>query len=191
MKPQFTAETFAALLAPLRSGEREEVRFETVHRRKDGSLYPVEALIQISRTETPPVFVSIIQDITERHAAEQQREQLLREIDERRRFVQTVVESAPVGIAVFASDPDATVRIANDQYLQLLDEPWRSAGIIGQGAREFIPPEAADHLLALDRRVVESGEPVFLHEHEQRGPGGERRYTSIGASSRSSNRTTG
>ena len=176
VKPRFTAESFAALLAPLRTGEREEIRFETVHRRKDGSLYPVEALIQISRTETPPVFVSIIQDITERHAAEQQREQLLREIDERRRFVQTVVESAPVGIAVFANDPDATVRIANDQYLHLLDEPWWNVGIIGRGAREFISAEEADHLLALDRQVIERKEPIFLREHEQRSPGGARVY---------------
>ncbi|MGI8858059.1 MAG: PAS domain-containing protein [Thermomicrobiales bacterium] len=167
IKPAFTAESFAALLEPLRAGERDEVRFETVHRRKDGSLYPIDALIQISRTETPPVFVSIIQDITERHAAEQQREQLLKEIDERRRFVQTVVESAPVGIAVFATDAEVTVRIANDQYLQALDEPWRSAGIAGRGVREFIPPEVTETLLSLYRSVVESGESIFLHEFEQ------------------------
>lgn len=171
VKPEFGAESFAKLLAPLRAGERDEIRFETIHRRKDGSIYPVEALIQISRTENPPVFVSIIQDITERYAAEQQREQLLEEIDERRRFVQTVIESAPVGIAVFATDPDATVRIANDQYLRLLDEPWRSEGIIGRGARDFVPAQGADHLIGLTRRVVESGESVFLHEYEQDGPG--------------------
>ncbi len=167
IKPAFTAESFEAVLAPLRAGERDEVRFDTVHRRKDGSLYPIDALIQISRTETPPVFVSIVQDITERHAAEQQREQLLKEIDERRRFVQTVIESAPVGIAVFATDAEVTVRIANDQYLQALDESWRSAGIVGRGVHEFVPAEVTETLLSLYRRVVESGEPIFVHEFEQ------------------------
>ena len=43
----------------------------TVHRRKDGSDYPVEVHLQFMRHETPPVFVAIIQDITERRQAEE------------------------------------------------------------------------------------------------------------------------
>lgn len=169
IKPEYTAETYDALIAPLRSGERSEITFETVHRRKDGSLYPVEVNLQLSRSENPPVLVAIIQDITERRAAEQQREQLLREIDERRRFVQTVVESAPVGIAAFALDDNLTVRMANDQYVQLLDEPWRERGITGHGVREFIPEADAASLTTLARQVLERDETISLRELEFRG----------------------
>ena len=70
LKPDFSRESFEQLLAPLRRGEQEAISFVTNHRRKDGSLYPVEVHLQLSRNETPPVFVAIIQDITERKHAE-------------------------------------------------------------------------------------------------------------------------
>ncbi len=70
IKPGMGRDQLAALLQPLRDGEQALVQFETVHRRKDGSLYPVEVRLQISRTENPPVFVAIIQDITARKHAE-------------------------------------------------------------------------------------------------------------------------
>ncbi len=72
LKPDFTRATFEALLAPLRQGVQDTVVFETVHRRKDGSMYPVEARLHYSAAETPPVFVAVIQDISERRHAEQQ-----------------------------------------------------------------------------------------------------------------------
>lgn len=169
IKPEFTWETYNALIAPLRSGERSEITFETVHRRKDGSIYPVEVNLQLSQSENPPILVAIIQDITERRVAEQQREQLLRDIDERRRFVQTVVESAPVGIAAFGVDADLTVRMANDQYLQLLDESWRDAGIMGHGMREFMPDADAASLTALIQQVIERNESLVLREFEFNG----------------------
>jgi len=171
LNPELTAESFAALIAPLRAGERDEITFETMHCRKNGSRYPVEVRLQLSRAENPPVFVAIDQDITERRAAEQQREQLLREVDERRRFVQTVVESAPVGIAAFGMDADLTVRMANDQYLQLLDAPWRTDGITGRGVREFIPGADAAGLIALAQQVAAQGETIALREFAFNGFG--------------------
>jgi len=108
--------------------------------------------------------VVIFSDITERRAAEQQREQLLREIDERRRFVQTVLESAPVGIAAFGTDADLTARMANDQYLQLLEPSWRAGGIIGHGLREFIPGADAAGLAALVQQALDRAAPVVVRE---------------------------
>jgi diguanylate cyclase (GGDEF)-like protein/PAS domain S-box-containing protein len=71
LKPEFTRESFESLLAPLRHGETQTLVFETTHKRKDGSLYPVEVRLQLSQTESPPVFVAIIQDITERRQSEE------------------------------------------------------------------------------------------------------------------------
>jgi PAS domain S-box-containing protein len=72
IKPDFTAQTFAELLTPLREGENQQVVFETTHKRKDGSTYDVEVRLQYMIEEAPPVFVAIIQDITERRGLEQQ-----------------------------------------------------------------------------------------------------------------------
>ncbi len=74
LKPKLTPEMFERLIAPLRHGERDNVVFETEHERKDRSRYPVEIRLHLStRGVTPtPVFVAIIQDITERKRAEQE-----------------------------------------------------------------------------------------------------------------------
>ncbi len=66
IKPKFTMETFEEAIRPLRNGEKEFITFKTLHQRKDGNHYDVEVNLQLMRHESPPVFVAIIQDITER-----------------------------------------------------------------------------------------------------------------------------
>ncbi len=68
--PDFTPETFSHIIKPLREGRLKQVSFETTHRRKDGSTYDVMIRLQLMSTETPPVFVAIVGDITERKKAE-------------------------------------------------------------------------------------------------------------------------
>jgi PAS domain S-box-containing protein len=59
-----------ALLAPLRTGERRCVQLQTVHRRKDGSTYPVELHLQYRHEGTHGgdggVFFAIALDVSER-----------------------------------------------------------------------------------------------------------------------------
>jgi PAS domain S-box-containing protein len=75
--PELTQETLDVLLEPLRTGERDQVTIETMHARRDGSHYPVEARIQLSRAEAPPVFVALVENITTRKRIEAERAQLL------------------------------------------------------------------------------------------------------------------
>jgi PAS domain S-box-containing protein len=71
LMPSFTRESFEQLVAPLRAGEQQLLHFETVHRRKDGTAYPVEVNLQlIFTTTTTTTFLVVIQDITERKQAE-------------------------------------------------------------------------------------------------------------------------
>jgi PAS domain S-box-containing protein len=69
LKPDFTPESFAALLEPLRSGVRDRQVFETRHRRADGSCYPVEVHLELVRDPERPVFLAVIRDISEQRAA--------------------------------------------------------------------------------------------------------------------------
>ena len=66
LKPEISEAEFLAQIAPIRNGETDQVHFETVHQRKDGSCYPVEVLLQYSPAEDPPVYVAMILDITEK-----------------------------------------------------------------------------------------------------------------------------
>ncbi|NBB73507.1 MAG: PAS domain S-box protein, partial [Bacteroidetes bacterium] len=71
LKPYDRAD-FEAQLQPLRTDTEELVTFETTHRRKDGTTYPVEVRLQLSREETRPVFIAIALDITERTRRERE-----------------------------------------------------------------------------------------------------------------------
>jgi diguanylate cyclase (GGDEF)-like protein/PAS domain S-box-containing protein len=64
--PEYTYEHFTALINPLILGEKQHVVFEAEHQRKDGMHYPVEVRIQYSDAEKPPVFIAIVQDISDR-----------------------------------------------------------------------------------------------------------------------------
>ncbi|MBC8319342.1 MAG: PAS domain S-box protein [Bacteroidetes bacterium] len=70
IKPEFTLESFEKLITPLRNGEKEKIIFETVHKRKDQSLYDVEVHLQLLKDEKKDLLVAIILDISERKKAE-------------------------------------------------------------------------------------------------------------------------
>lgn len=70
IKPEFSRSSFKRLITPLMTGELAEKIITTVHKRKDGSRYPVEIHLQLSRSEIPPVFIVIARDVTIRQAAE-------------------------------------------------------------------------------------------------------------------------
>ncbi|WP_350285338.1 PAS domain-containing sensor histidine kinase [uncultured Croceitalea sp.] len=66
IKPELTHESFTRLIRPLLKGTKEKIDFETIHQRKDGSTYPVEVHLQLSKIGKKQVCVAIVLDITER-----------------------------------------------------------------------------------------------------------------------------
>ena len=72
IKPEYSEDQFRQLVRPLLSGKKNSLLFQTMHQRKDGSTYPVEVRLQLSRVGDVSMFVSIIMDITDRRAAEEQ-----------------------------------------------------------------------------------------------------------------------
>lgn len=84
IKPEFTYDQFQKLITPLKSGEINRLRFKTVHKRKDDTLYPVDIDIQMSSmAEGFPVFVAVIQDITEQ-----------KKNDERLAYASAIIDSS-------------------------------------------------------------------------------------------------
>ncbi len=64
--PDYDEDRFRAILEPLRAGTETQEKLEAVHRRKDGTTYDVMIRLQLMKTETPPVFIAIVADVTER-----------------------------------------------------------------------------------------------------------------------------
>lgn len=70
IKPELSVENFLELIEPIQNGTRNDMSFETVHARKDGSTYSVLVSLQLTRSESPPVYFAIIQDTTQRNEVE-------------------------------------------------------------------------------------------------------------------------
>ncbi|GAA5263536.1 PAS domain S-box protein [Methanocalculus sp. MC3] len=78
--------------------------FESDHKRKDGSTFPVEVSSRVIRHPDETLILSVVRDISERKAAEE----ALRQMEEEK---STVLNSMPVMLAYL--NPDLTVRYAN------------------------------------------------------------------------------
>lgn len=79
IKPEVSLEVMKRLVSSLVSGHKEKVIFETVHKRKDGSHYPVEVHLQLSFIGKRQVCVAIVLDITERKNYTEQLEHTVEE----------------------------------------------------------------------------------------------------------------
>lgn len=77
IKTELSTEEFNALLDPLRSGMKQRSEYTTVHRRKDGSVYPVEVHVEIT-DDQPPLFVAIVNDLTKTRQMQERITQLSR-----------------------------------------------------------------------------------------------------------------
>jgi PAS domain S-box-containing protein len=77
LEPNLTHEIFEQRIGPLRRGEKDVVTYEVEHQRKDKSLYPIEISMHLSANESPPVFVAIVQDITEHKKIERMKNELI------------------------------------------------------------------------------------------------------------------
>ncbi len=71
-KPRHTLASFNELIAPLLTETKDNIEFTTVHRRKNGSEYPVAVHLETSVMDGKIVFIAVILDITERMRIEAQ-----------------------------------------------------------------------------------------------------------------------
>ena len=157
LEPSFTRKSYEELVAPLRSGERQSLLFETFHRRKDGTTYPVEARLQLMEAE-PPVFMAIIQDITDRRLAENQlREfsthlQNIRE-EEKASFAREIHDELGSTLAALKMDASwLTHKLSGKAEMLALQECTKSmSGLL-------------DNLVAATRRIITDLRPTMLDD---------------------------
>lgn len=71
INPEYTEETFPALVSPLLNDEKDKIVFTTAYRRKDGSNYPVEVHLQQMMFDDGLVYAAITLDITRRTQSEE------------------------------------------------------------------------------------------------------------------------
>ncbi len=125
IKPGFTREQFAELIAPLVAGEVEHLSFRTIHRAKSGNDVPVDIMLEhrrsaeAGRTDDPwaeeSLLVAIVRDVTEQVAVE-------RALALSEETFRTSFEHAPVGMAVarLRIDGPRAIEQVNASFAQML-----------------------------------------------------------------------
>jgi two-component system, cell cycle sensor histidine kinase and response regulator CckA len=134
--------------------EQKGLRYEAIHRRKDGTTFPVEGSIQVIEVEGGKFYQSIIRDITERKKAEE-------EIRRTQTFLTSIIENIPDMILI-KDAKDLRFLYANKASEEL-------TGIsrverIGKTVHDLFPKEVADSFTDRDRKVIEGRRPVDIPE---------------------------
>ena len=157
--PDYDEATFAALLAPLVDDSRDKVVMRTALRRADGSTYPVEMIVQRSPLEDPPVFLAVVQDISERLRLETERERIF---------------EVSVDLFVIAGINGVVLR-ANPACTRTLG--WAKKELVGGTIFELVHP---DDLAGVHRelRALVGGTPVRGFSVRLRGRDGQYRWIS-------------
>eukprot|EP00752_Nemacystus_decipiens_P018798 g16854.t1 len=83
IKPKYSLEQFESMIRRLDNDIDDSLILDTIHRRKDGSDYPVEIHLQKSYYESTPVYTAIALDVTERKQAEEVLRQSRDELEQR------------------------------------------------------------------------------------------------------------
>ncbi|MBN2377907.1 MAG: PAS domain S-box protein [Sedimentisphaerales bacterium] len=152
IKPEITADGFAEIVEPLRTGESRILHFETVHQRKNGTRYPVDVHLQLSSFESKPAFVAMILDITERKQAEEVMKKALQ-------TTTNILEGMPFGVMIVGKDKK--VRAVNAAALRIMCKTQED--VVGKICHENICPAQKGQCPILDLgQEVDNSEKIVL-----------------------------
>jgi len=116
-------------------------------------------------------------DVTQQVQAAQEREKLLAENRTQREFLEHLVESAPVGIAVVRG-ADHRYELVNPTYQAIPSMPGMP--VVGLTIAEVFPDVVAKGALDMVAEVYRTGQAVSAREYEASvGPGRERTYWNV------------
>lgn len=186
IKPDFPEPKFRQMIEPLRRGERDQFRFETTHRHRDGFDVPVEISLQLvaPRGETAR-YVAISHDISQRKRNENALLQALSELessrDEQTRLLELTQREqgrmsallSAMSIGILFEDRDGRVEYVNPAFrrmwaigndLDLVGRPSRD--VLEHSTHRFARPDhASRHVLhVLDTHEISERFEVDLYD---------------------------
>ena len=144
-------QTHALIAEQIEQADKQGILFETIHRRKDGSFFPVEVSAQSTVIGNEKIVLSIIRDITERKRAEE----ALRESNRR---ITNILES--ITDAFVALDHQWRITYVNQETARLNGQkpedmigkthwqqwPWSVGTVVEREYRRAVTERVAVHL---------------------------------------------
>jgi PAS domain S-box-containing protein len=131
---------------------------EGIHRRKDGTTFPVEVRVGVFEAEERPLMLALIRDVSGRREVERR----IRETEARYR---TLVEQIPAVTYVqepIDSENPKAITYMSPQYEDLLGYPAESEILDEEHWLRTLHPEDRERVLAEELRTDETGEPFRI-----------------------------
>ena len=137
--------------------------FETEHRRKDGTVLPVEINSHVVRLQGKRMIVAVVRDITERKRAEET-------LADSELFNRGLVENLPEYIIVYG--PDGKILYVNPATEKALG--YNAEELVGTSVLSYVAEEQQEHVISMMKARHEVGE-VPAYETDIMAQDGNRR----------------
>ena len=156
-KPEFSNDSFRQLLEPLRNGTSQKVDFRTVHRRKNGTTYPVEVHLQYRQHEGHGVFMAIILDLSEQVETE-------KELQEAQRTIASLLTNLPGMVYRSANNRERTMQFISPSCEALTGYPSKAFTELFQVSYglDLIHPEDRERVWQETQAPLATGKPFQL-----------------------------
>jgi len=155
VKADFSEKDLDELIARLKSGSETDIRFESLHRRKDGTTYNVAVRLELHKDEEGSMFVAFCEDVTERRALEE--EFRLKTAD-----FETLFLNSPDAIGICKLDTTRT--LASPGLARIAGKPVEE--LIGERFADAMEKEQRDMVLeGIATRTPE--QPYFSYIQQQ------------------------
>ena len=148
-----TPDTRGLTAEQMAEADSRGILFETVHRRKDGSTFPVEVSSRGATVGGTRTLISVVRDITERKRAEE-------DLRKNEATLRGILDATKESIWLFSRD--GVMLMANETALSRFGKTAEE--LIGKHFEEILPEELAHSRLLRLREAVESGRPVEFED---------------------------
>lgn len=169
LKPAYTADSFAELLAPLRYHQKNALYFQTVHRRKQGEHYAVEVHLQLFEpADEPAYFMAIITDISEQQQLEAK--------------LSTLIGNA--NAIIWSTDANLRVNYVSPGCLDILgipDKEFFGKELIPMLESDMFHPNERDIQLQAYQKLLTEHCPIKNFSHRVRNARGDWQWASVSA----------
>jgi PAS domain S-box-containing protein len=140
---------------------------ETIHRKKDGTSFPVEVSVQRLELDQKQYFMGIVRDVTERKRAEE-------ELKQSRSLLNAIVQGTLD--CVFVKELTGRYVLMNEALFKVLGK--RDEEVIGKTDFEIFSEKEAVQMFQIDQETLQKG-TIQAFEEEVKMPDGRHSYLTI------------
>ena len=165
VKADMDAKELEKFLVPLRSNAMAQQHFSSLHRRKNGEIYPVDVRLERDHVGHDEIFIAICMDITEKRQSEEHLKKLAD-------LNQAIFDSSEAGILSMQAIYDSTKEIVDFRFVAanptvgtILNRAPET--IIGKTISEDFPQRIEQGIFEKYRQVAKTGEPIIFETYLQ------------------------